>query len=308
MTAKDPLAAELQGMIREAAEDRQPHPSVDLLRLYLLREVGTQQQEAIRDHLAICRECVEELLDLQSFLASVSEGTAKADGGADPPPEETPEASTSDCETEEMERVWEALRQSLGEDATARGFVLGGVWPQLALSYHGLRRQMVFILTTLLTAGSLWLAMWTREGMSSRWPESLSSESEAHQSEPTTPRRPRRPKEPVGQTLNGLWRPSADGFVDQVFGRLVAGSGHWIVETDRLQRTEALGERECRVHWGRDRVTSPEMAPRRWRRPFRRSSRQFGLRLDGVPMPRGTYVVVFCAMPADEKTTRSGRL
>lgn len=63
-----------------AAEPR--HPSLERLVAYHDGEVRGAEAEAVRDHLALCRECADLLLDYRDFAREEPAGTASAAGVA----------------------------------------------------------------------------------------------------------------------------------------------------------------------------------------------------------------------------------
>lgn len=95
------LARQLE---RLAQEERQrqgaAHPTLEVLGAYRRGELGPEEREALQDHLAVCAECAEELLELGRFQEMME---------ADEPMLAESSASA------ETEASWQALRARLGQ-------------------------------------------------------------------------------------------------------------------------------------------------------------------------------------------------
>src|SRR4051794_40419078 len=77
---------------------RKGHLSIPQLGAYHRDQLTDDEQEALREHLLVCRECRQILLDLVEFL----------DG--DPPP--------SRSSAEEVVTAWQELQRAVAEDPT----------------------------------------------------------------------------------------------------------------------------------------------------------------------------------------------
>lgn len=290
MTTKNTLVKGPQGLARGKADDRELHPSVELLRLYLRREIEERDRDAIRHHLEGCERCVEEVLALDSFLTSVAENEAD---------EEPPKCAVESCEAEaarnrsveDRERVWKALRQKLGEDATASGFVLSDFWPQIGLSPQSIRRHIVLLLTTLLATLSLWGPLWARDRHSVHLPEVLVDHRRTAQACSVSEQVPNRRRSPFERPLGRSEHPPSWGrFIGNVLENLSAQPIFCILTNDdgrhlETRHLEARHLEDPRAHWRRGQKPRPGM-PLKWcQRSGGRPSQELHFLLDRTLLP-----------------------
>ncbi len=94
---KPSLPPSLRDLIEQERRRLGPHPPVEDLVAYQAGELPAEQEERLRDHLALCSECAHLLLDLRDFPdISLPEGAR--------PPSEA-----------EVEAAWKALQPRLAE-------------------------------------------------------------------------------------------------------------------------------------------------------------------------------------------------
>ena len=67
MTDDDKDLEELFAPLRETARDPVDHPTPEELDAYHAKELSSEEEERIREHLVACRECADLVLDLQAF-------------------------------------------------------------------------------------------------------------------------------------------------------------------------------------------------------------------------------------------------
>jgi hypothetical protein len=101
--------ARLDALVRAAAASRRrrllDHPETDELVAYALDALSTAEKERIEEHLALCKDCAQLVLDLRAIVA--------------PPPERDEPASPA------LAREWDRLRDRL-ERRQARPAASGG--------------------------------------------------------------------------------------------------------------------------------------------------------------------------------------
>ncbi len=98
---KPSLPPSLRDLIEQERRRLGPHPPVEDLVAYQAGELPADQEERLRDHLALCPECAHLLLDLRDF-----------------PDISLPEGARRPSEAE-VEAAWEALQPRLGEPRPA---------------------------------------------------------------------------------------------------------------------------------------------------------------------------------------------
>lgn len=86
---KTALADALGPALERGPGDADPHPRVEELMRYHGGELEAAEAERVQDHLLVCPECMEDLLDLDGFIAAGAartEGTGESAGagGAEP--------------------------------------------------------------------------------------------------------------------------------------------------------------------------------------------------------------------------------
>ena len=96
MDKKPPIEPVLRALAAKARRTLDDHPTPEELVAYRAGELTAEDEERIRDHLALCRDCSQLLLDLKEF--------------EDAAPEE--EAGLSDIQ---VEAAWRRLRPRLEE-------------------------------------------------------------------------------------------------------------------------------------------------------------------------------------------------
>jgi hypothetical protein len=80
---------ELLGFLAEEGRHRrdpEEHPAPEVLTAYHAKELSREEEERFQEHLAVCRQCTELLLDLDEFLQPppvVAEPVAEFDAAAD---------------------------------------------------------------------------------------------------------------------------------------------------------------------------------------------------------------------------------
>lgn len=82
------------------------HPTLELLEAYRQGTLGPKEAEALQDHLAVCKECVQTLLEMGRFQRTMEGTEPEAPGGIRPTPAET-------------EASWQALRTRLAPRSAA---------------------------------------------------------------------------------------------------------------------------------------------------------------------------------------------
>jgi hypothetical protein len=70
------LKSALRELAAEEAEDIGPHAGLNRLIAYRLCTLPAAEREALQEHLSLCKQCAERLLELRDFEA------ASAGGGA----------------------------------------------------------------------------------------------------------------------------------------------------------------------------------------------------------------------------------
>jgi putative zinc finger protein len=99
----DPEKPSFAAALRElAAGDRRElaeHPTPEQLTAYHAGELPAADEETLREHLALCRDCAELLLDLEDF------------------PRLEPAAGVRPLTSEEVGEAWRQLRERLGPEA-----------------------------------------------------------------------------------------------------------------------------------------------------------------------------------------------
>jgi hypothetical protein len=98
---KPPLEPALRFLTRSAARQLDEHPSPETLAAYHEGELADAEAERLRDHLALCPDCAELLLDLGGFA------------------DLAPPAGVRDLTDGEVETAWRALRPRLDEGREA---------------------------------------------------------------------------------------------------------------------------------------------------------------------------------------------
>ena len=93
---KPPLEPTLRALAQKARRDLDDHPTPEELVAYRSGELTPQDEERIQDHLALCRDCSQLLLDLKDFEEDKPED----------------EAGLSDAQ---VEAAWRRLRPRLEE-------------------------------------------------------------------------------------------------------------------------------------------------------------------------------------------------
>ena len=96
MEEKPPIEPVLRALAAKARRDLDDHPTPEELVAYRAGELTAEDEEKIRDHLALCRDCSQLLLDLKEF--------------EEDEPEE--ESGLSDIQ---VEAAWRRLRPRLEE-------------------------------------------------------------------------------------------------------------------------------------------------------------------------------------------------
>jgi len=94
---KPSLPPSLRNLIEQERRRLGPHPPVEDLVAYQAGELPAEQEERLRDHLALCQECARLLLDLREF------------------PDLTPSEGVRQPTPAEVEAAWEALQPLLKE-------------------------------------------------------------------------------------------------------------------------------------------------------------------------------------------------
>lgn len=138
-----------------AAESTQAgHPSLDRLAAYHDGEVPEPEAERVREHLALCRDCADLLLDYRDFAREEAAGTASATAAAWERDRELVRAAVGrsvgepepGAELPPEARPWVAARRRpvlpwlAVAAATAASLVLGGLWWQARVELHGPRQ------------------------------------------------------------------------------------------------------------------------------------------------------------------------
>ena len=70
------LRAEIAGSLAGDGPAPGPHPDADRLMAYHAGELPGADAEQVQEHLSLCRPCMEDLLDLESFVAAGERGPA----------------------------------------------------------------------------------------------------------------------------------------------------------------------------------------------------------------------------------------
>lgn len=99
---KPPLAAALRHLAERERRSLTEHPTPQELASYHAGELPPEAEARLREHLAICRECSDLLLDLAGFATLT-------------PPQGVPELTD-----DEVEQDWQALRARMGEVGAER--------------------------------------------------------------------------------------------------------------------------------------------------------------------------------------------
>lgn len=96
-----PLNAALRSLADESRQELSEHPSPEVLTAYHEGRLPAGDAERLQDHLALCHDCAELLLDLVAFL--------------DPEPATGP----SNLSDEEVGEAWQSMRSRLGGERPA---------------------------------------------------------------------------------------------------------------------------------------------------------------------------------------------
>lgn len=101
-TGKPLLRPALRKLTARKAGELRDHPSSEVLAAYQEGRLTKEEADRLRDHLALCSECTQFLLDLSAFTES---GPAAAAGG--------PTDS-------EIQAAWQAMQARLGKEASSK--------------------------------------------------------------------------------------------------------------------------------------------------------------------------------------------
>lgn len=105
---KPSLSSELRNLTERERQALKDHPTPEQLVAYRAGELPEEEQERLRDHLAVCRDCAALLLDLADF------GNLK-------PPAGVPELTDA-----QVDQAWQSMRSRIAQEDTPEAAAVPG--------------------------------------------------------------------------------------------------------------------------------------------------------------------------------------
>lgn len=97
-----PLNPALKDLADRERQNLSPHPTPEHLADYHAGKLSVEEEEAVRDHLALCHECADLYLGLVDFADS------------------DPERNAADLSDEQVDAAWQVMRSRLAAGAAAQ--------------------------------------------------------------------------------------------------------------------------------------------------------------------------------------------